>query len=1265
MPEGSDDTPVHQTVAISSTEPAPTFAELERQHERLVQELAIFDRATSFSVVAGLLTVPGFHAHTVRLETLLSLIHRNARGGRRPTRETLARWINRHLGHGYPWRAEDPVEDVFISNAISRLGNSRIFEGIWDANDFWLQQVIDTLLQLDDTAEIRSLFSECLGILQMSEMVADRCGLCRFSMGGGIPREPLLLPSEDEVYRRAQTVCFSSSEIERAGSTRGLVQEFVHPTDGAEGSLGNSTLERRPLLLDGKNIIVGLPSAVSPAIRLHTVDRLERKGLLDDFELCLGVLQNTVLSTDALRRLEGDLCDVGDLPRLPSEIRRVTQYLCKFDRGKFAHIILCQDNLADLSASGLVGVQRFTADEEASLSNHLRTCAKIIAARADYSGGLTILVVGGLGRSFAFSISTHQSHWYPAIYRLSDFVVLGKVQGTTFLRLWKLKQQLSRIQSRGLEVENINGDLNLLGFWWQHGFRLVPREVPVATNNLLVVDLDYIAEVRRKLRTAHESHAIFRRRPMEWVPVHRFHTGSLFKEGENLPIYVDVASVSFGHLRAAAETSNRAWWLSTLDRATTDWHRELQYRVWDAVLNWLLKTAAIAEGRFSSLPRGPIEIFLQFTELDEWTLPSVDRLPATHSELETAINVAHAQIRIAIPVGFFRRFAEPRNVGERALVRAILIGAGSLCHDRPPSTELDELVQSVVRSDDARFFHLAFAHNYRQQVAGVHGGRPRFLSKEDSHFNLLELSSGKPGGAPTSGIVHGRKSCNEFLHGVVDECWGRIRDSLLTLDRKSVILRCLESVEAIELDKEQWRLTASALLASHEDKDDVLRAATKRESKRTLAQIANRTLVEMAVCTCPEKADAEINDAVFDCLCAWSDILLHSAVASDAQKYEFADATLNLFPNGEFETDQRYQREIITPYTSGTFGEEFREAANSYENYFQDPREQSAVDHEFSFDAKVGEGFEAAFASEYGITPEQLIKIVAAVENDGMKDDSLVIQKSRSSFEALLRTTGLEDEAISNVIRHFALWPRGSWDETPTGFTPKDWQPWRFRRRLSLIARPFVMLGGRTADELLYAPGFVFHSVGLLLDRCVNGELPSEYFYSPIMRSWIGAKNQALGAKFEEDVASKCKNTRLHARSSIQMTEFLADPVYGDLDTLAWDDRGTFLLIECKRLRAARTVAEIGEQLRAFRGEEKDRLAKHLSRCEWIQAHPRELNRVARTQVTSPNIVPLLVTNTIVPMQFVINLPLATDHVVPISRLPSFIEGLRSSNGLN
>jgi hypothetical protein len=123
------------------------------------------------------------------------------------------------------------------------------------------------------------------------------------------------------------------------------------------------------------------------------------------------------------------------------------------------------------------------------------------------------------------------------------------------------------------------------------------------------------------------------------------------------------------------------------------------------------------------------------------------------------------------------------------------------------------------------------------------------------------------------------------------------------------------------------------------------------------------------------------------------------------------------------------------------------------------------------------------------------------------------------------------------------------------------------------------------------------------------------------------------------------------------MTEFDADESYGDLDVLAFrPGENVIYSIECKRLRFARTNAEIGEQLREFQGEEMDRLARHVRRCKWLETHPEALRRVTGAPVATLRIVPLLVTSTVVPMQFTQGLPLGADRIVPFARLQTWLE---------
>jgi hypothetical protein len=144
-------------------------------------------------------------------------------------------------------------------------------------------------------------------------------------------------------------------------------------------------------------------------------------------------------------------------------------------------------------------------------------------------------------------------------------------------------------------------------------------------------------------------------------------------------------------------------------------------------------------------------------------------------------------------------------------------------------------------------------------------------------------------------------------------------------------------------------------------------------------------------------------------------------------------------------------------------------------------------------------------------------------------------------------------------------------------------------------------------------------------------------------------------------IEGKNPNMWIPVRRENPMTEFGADKSYGDLDVLGWTtSAGIFYAVKCKRLRFARTVGEVGEQLREFRGEEMDRLAKHMRRCAWLRQHVDVLRRVSKTSWPKVTVVPLLVPSTLVPMQFVSGLPLDPNHIVAFNRLRDCLKGQSS-----
>jgi len=478
------------------------------------------------------------------------------------------------------------------------------------------------------------------------------------------------------------------------------------------------------------------------------------------------------------------------------------------------------------------------------------------------------------------------------------------------------------------------------------------------------------------------------------------------------------------------------------------------------------------------------------------------------------------------------------------------------------------------------------------------------------------------------------------------------------------VRRCLANVESIEMDKDHWRLTARSLLALYDDPNRIEEAANDREQRRATAELTSRVVLEMAICTSPLSGAPPITESDFDGLLAGTDVMILAANYSDAIVYEMTPAEVFICPNGEFNVDASYGERIIHPFVSKGFHTQFHAAANSYDKNYESSRNEigsEGGDHATD-SSELGKGFRAAFLSEYGVSPECAADVASAIQVDGVKTGSLVVMRTESELLSILAEAGIGDTEARRVLNQFSLRPRSSWESTPKDYTAKDWHPWRYRRRLSLLARPFVAIQDGSTGMIVYAPALVGQAVLLLFERLLDGELPNEYFRSQTMRSWVGEVNRNIGRSFETLVRDEFTEAGLSARDGVSMHEFGANDSYGDLDVLVWDEQyATIYAVECKHLRIARTVAEIGEQLRSFKGEEGERMVRHLRRCQWLKDHSCELFRVIRASPRPHVVVPVLVTSTIVPMQFVENIASLGSEIVTFDDIAEFISRVRSS----
>jgi hypothetical protein len=250
--------------------------------------------------------------------------------------------------------------------------------------------------------------------------------------------------------------------------------------------------------------------------------------------------------------------------------------------------------------------------------------------------------------------------------------------------------------------------------------------------------------------------------------------------------------------------------------------------------------------------------------------------------------------------------------------------------------------------------------------------------------------------------------------------------------------------------------------------------------------------------------------------------------------------------------------------------------------------------------------FLRAWEKEYGVSVDILRRFIDELESIGVKLDSLWFERRKSELVTMLADlAGVPPEDVALTIDLLTLPIRAHWMSAPAGFRDKDWHPWRFRRRLSLVRRPLIQLEDEHDPRILVAPALVREALYILLRSFHDGETPNWQVVSMEMRRWMGHSNNVERTAFNREVASKLEEYGWRCEPDYKITKLLGlslDRDYGDVDALAWDPKtGRVLAIECKDLQFHKTLGEVAEQLSDFRGVIKpdgsrDLLRKHLDR---------------------------------------------------------------------
>ena len=1217
--------------------------------KRLSEFLGKYDLQSTVSRLAGLLTVPSLQANTLRIETVVHLAVAYCRGRRKPGPREIGNWLNRELGETWTAMAEDPVEDVFVTNVETPEGNRRVFEGTWGANDYFVQVVIDILDSRQAPQECRNLLLPAVALLKLSDCVAERVGVQRWHVEPSTPKGKVVLTPAIRLADRARAITFTNSELAALDINRDVLVPFIlrdekRPTL-VEETVGHTSLERYPLIDFDDKLVLALPHAVSPAIRRFVLTELLQMGYLSAFSEALATLQSQQVEEDGLRDLKRQT-DSLESPTPEGQAPSLQAWLLKYDIDKYLHVVLLHDRLDQLDAHDLSSFMKYPEEIGAGLRRYLSKVANHCTSLSDFTEGMTLLVMGGLGRGYALGFDSWPNQWRLSVIRISDFLMLASEPDRPVTRYLKCIKQKKWAEGEGVKLQSVDGDYNLYCYWRQSNYQMIPRELLVSPGSTLVVLDDYLSSVREETRNLIDRH-VLQTTDGPYVSVRRVHSDSHFKSLRDRPIYGSLAHIRSGILAGAVETSRGPSWLVIRPREGDENIRRFLYQAWEGFIDLYDRLVFETESPYPQALAGPIEIRLDFNDV---LIPEdylEDQSGMVRGEPKVTVSFERRVAVVKFPPDFLQHFRQPENTGEKLVVRSIAEGLISLhlgIGENVEESILESLTNRIVSDSGVRILHAFVIYDPVEQLQERWNKAAIFLAQEDFAFSNLKLSEDCISSETNTQLVS-KSECNDFLHKVVEKVWKQLQKDLKHFDRASVIRELLGVHEAIIHDRNHWRRTARAVLALYARTEDVFAVAENREADRVNAALAARSIVEMAVCECPESDGRQISQWDMDELLARAALLIDVATHSDALRNDLIKPPINLYPNGEYTIDRSFQETVIKPFSTAYHREGFEEAAAAYSKLYRN----EPLGERTRMSALFPPEFSHAFQAEFGLTLDEVGEGISELLDLAIEHDSIVVETTLGDIKARLTSNrGLQIDASEAFFHAFGLFHRPAWDTPPAGYMNKDLYPWRFSRRLSLIVRPLLVLGKQDKDKVLFGVGSLRLGITHLLASIEEGHLPQEFFTSKEMKQYIGGVNNERGHAFAQSVATQLREKSWQTRNEVQMTELGAPAELGDVDVLAWRPNGKIQIIECKRLRLSRTAAEIAEICRRFRGEAEDELHKHVRRIKWIKANLTDLQRIVGFTPNPALIDDRLVTNTHVPMTYLESLPIEAGKIGPL-----------------
>jgi len=660
----------------------------------LENSLLSFSKWNMATVFMGMATIPDFQSNFIRVSNLIHAALKFCKGSKRPRSQTLRQFFNL-LSDSEVGRAEDPAEDVFVSQITAPQGCYCVFESGTEGATSFLEWILFAISSEDLTDRKRRVLASSVALLRLSNLIVGKLSLASNRIFSALPIGELdkkFSLSPEEISRRA---IFKKSELEDLGISLMALSPFIFRLeDGVNLPFPShhtlTIFDRHPLIESESEIAVSV-LGIAPAISTYVVSEMcSCPNERDDFALAYIRAFNHQLS-EILLLGQIRVPNFGNVPLLRHASLYSQEVVCKYLPGRPLHLLLLYDTFEGDLVNWENPIQEIDLDQEVGLSNRIKRIRDEFRPQETFRCGLTLIVLCGWGRPLAYSCKiSNYPDWIIEIVSAPDLFSLSDHPDVTPLTLWRFGSAQSWLMDAGCRLRNQSGLLNLLGWSFDNGCHLVPHEqLPKGDHPgplEFLIPSNSIAKFREAAKQSREKLLV----PDingNFHLVIRYGGKPYFKGSLPEPIFGCLHSIRQGKLLGVYAVPPIYWWC----RVGNDDNNPASYRIWDALMHWLKR---IVESTLQFISEPPL--------LVEWTIScskSNNEMSFEEQIISQATGSSFVQTTLTIsPNSIFFR---PDNLGEKTLVRSFL----SSIFPKDWNDHIDRIIFAVFPNDNAKFCH--------------------------------------------------------------------------------------------------------------------------------------------------------------------------------------------------------------------------------------------------------------------------------------------------------------------------------------------------------------------------------------------------------------------------------------------------------------------------------------------------------------------------------------------------------------------------------